>query len=265
MVISVNDYEKSSTYRFVKDVKAVTEPLNKLGVTYFIYAELRGYYYISCLVNNDRMIRDFINYSGLKYEIALSPHKIINSGSYSVSTITKPKEIKNYYEKVFASSEATDEIVYIIDCNEVRKVYIFGVLDPFYINKEYLELFILYFNDQACRLINNSEPLRIPKEFVEYNVPLNIMVKNFLVAQMEEEFLSSINAKYYKIKKIQQQYSLSGRELQCLELILQNKIAKDIANFLNLTTRTVETYIDRLKRKLHCHTKNEIVVKFFLR
>jgi DNA-binding CsgD family transcriptional regulator len=144
-------------------------------------------------------------------------------------------------------------------------VYIFGVLNPLYINREYLELFILYFNDNAAHLINRTEHLKIPKEFIEDHSAPDLRAKNFVFEEMEQEFLDSINAKYYKIKKLQQQYSLSGRELQCLELILQNKITKQIANLLNLTTRTAETYIDNLKKKLDCHTKNEMVVKFFVR
>ena len=265
MVISIDKYEKSSTYNFIKDVIEISKPLNNLGIAYFIYAELKNYYYISCLVNNDKMIRNFINYDGLKYEIALSPHKIFNDGLYSISTIIKPKKIKHYYELIFSLHDVTDEIVYISDHNDVRKVYIFGISDPLYINKEYLKLFVLYFNDKAYHLINKSEPLRIPKEFVEYNFLLDIMPKKIIFAQAEEEFLNSINAKYYKIKQLQQQFSLSCRETQCLELILQNKIAKEIANFLNLTTRTVETYIDNLKRKLHCHSKNEIMMKFLIK
>ncbi len=265
MVISVNDYEKSSTYRFINDVIEITEPLNKLGVIYFIYAELTGCYYISCLVNNDQMIRDFINYNGLKYELALSPYKIINEGLYAVSAIPKSKGIKDYYERMFALSKASDQIIYIADHQKVRRVYIFGVLDSLYINKEYLELFILYFNDHAAYLINQTEHLKIPKEFIEDHPAPVLKTKNFIFAEMEQEFLDSINAKYYKIKRLQEQYSLSGREVQCLELILQNKITKQIANFLHLTTRTAETYIDNLKKKLNCHTKNEIMVKFFVK
>ena len=265
MVISIKDYEKSSTYKFIKDVIEVTKPLNKLGVVYFIYGELTGCYYISCLVNNDKMVRDFINYNGLKYEVALSPHRIINEGLYAVSAIPKPKAIKDYYEKIFALNKASDEIIYITDHSNVRRVYIFGVLNPLYINIECLELFILYFNDNASHLINQTEYFKIPKNLIEnYTVP-NIISKNFIIAQIEDEFLNSINAKYYKIKKLQQQYSLSCREIQCLELILQNKITKEIANLLNLTARTAETYISHLKRKLHCHNKNEILVKFFLK
>ncbi len=265
MVISIKAYEQSSTYKFVKEVIEVTKPLNKLGIVYFIYGELSGCYYISCLVNNDKMVRDFINCDGLKYELALSSHKIINEGIYAVSAIPKPKAIKDYYERMFALNATADEIIYITDHQDVRRVYIFGVLDPLYINREHLELFIRYFNDHAAHLINRTEHLKIPKEFIEIHSAPDLIAKNNIFAEMEHEFLDSINAKYYKIKRLQEQYSLSGREVQCLELILQNKITKQIANFLNLTTRTAETYIENLKKKLDCHTKNEMVVKFFVR
>ncbi len=72
MVISIRDYEKSSAYKFIRDTMEVTAPLNinKLGIKYFLYTELTGCYYINCLVNNDKMVRVFINCDGLKYELA---------------------------------------------------------------------------------------------------------------------------------------------------------------------------------------------------
>ena len=184
---------------------------------------------------------------------------------YAISAITKPKAIKDYYERMFALNATSDEIIYITDHKNVRRVYIFGILDPLYIHKEYLELFILYFNDHAAHLINQTEHLKIPTEFIEDHSALDLIAKNSIFAEMEQEFLDSIDAKYYKIKQLQERYALSNRELQCLELILQNKITKQIANLLNLTTRTAETYIENLKKKLDCHTKNEMVVKFFVR
>ena len=233
MVISIKAYEQSSTYKFVKEVIEVTKPLNKLGIVYFIYGELSGCYYISCLVNNDKMIRDFIDHNGLKYELALSSHKTIKGGMYAISAITKPKAIKDYYDRMFALNATSDEIIYIADRKGVRRVYIFGVLDLLHINKEYLELFILYFNDHAADLINQTEHLKIPTEFIEDHSALDLIAKNSIFAEMEQEFLDGINAKYYKIKQLQERYALSNRELQCLELILENKITKQIANFLN--------------------------------
>ena len=269
MLISINNYEKSSTYKLVKDIIEITEPLKNIGVSYFIYAELDLNCSIRILVNNDSMIRDFINNFGLKYELSLSPHKMINHGLHVATFMVQSQEINDYYANIFKSNKTANQLIYILDYNNIRKIYIFGVKDLFWINKEYLELFTLYFSDQAAQFINLADHIPIPKDIVEYHLSLKqiqtVDGTKICLDDMEEEFLNKINAKYYKIKQLQQKYFLSARETQCLELMLENKLAKEIANCLNLTVRTAETYIDNLKKKLHCRSKHEIMVKFFIK
>ncbi len=53
---------------------------------------------------------------------------------------------------------------------------------------------------------------------------------------------------------------LSPREKQCLELILQGKLNKQIAYILNLSIRTVEDYIDNIKHKLGCSNKMDLAL-----
>lgn len=111
MLISIQDYEKTSTYRFIKDVIEITEPLKKLGIVHFYYVELteiEGSHYIGGLVNNDQMMRTFIKHDGLKYEPALSPNRIIKPGLYPVSSMITSKTIKNYYNKNFMFSGMCD-------------------------------------------------------------------------------------------------------------------------------------------------------------
>ncbi len=65
MVISIKAYEKSSTYKFIRDTIDVTAPLNKLGVKYFLYAELTGCYYITKVYIQiiKLLLRVFIKYA----------------------------------------------------------------------------------------------------------------------------------------------------------------------------------------------------------
>ncbi|OGQ95596.1 MAG: hypothetical protein A2521_07920 [Deltaproteobacteria bacterium RIFOXYD12_FULL_57_12] len=51
------------------------------------------------------------------------------------------------------------------------------------------------------------------------------------------------------------QVKLTPRELQIADLIRQGKTNKEIAEILILSTRTVETYRDKLRRKLGLHNK----------
>lgn len=51
---------------------------------------------------------------------------------------------------------------------------------------------------------------------------------------------------------------LSKRERQCIQLLLKGKSAKETANFLQLSHRTIEFYFENIKNKLCCTSKQEI-------
>ena len=59
----------------------------------------------------------------------------------------------------------------------------------------------------------------------------------------------------HKYKKI----DITERQAECLFFLLRGKTAKEIAKFLNISPRTVEDYIEMLKLKFSCQTKNELV------
>lgn len=54
---------------------------------------------------------------------------------------------------------------------------------------------------------------------------------------------------------------LSRRERECLELLLKGNSAKQTGRALNLSPRTIESYIEAIKRKFDCRTKLEILGK----
>lgn len=54
---------------------------------------------------------------------------------------------------------------------------------------------------------------------------------------------------------------LSRQQLNCAKLILKGMTAKDIATYLHLSIRTVETYTDIIKTKLRCNNKTELILK----
>jgi DNA-binding CsgD family transcriptional regulator len=59
------------------------------------------------------------------------------------------------------------------------------------------------------------------------------------------------------------QDKLSSRQSECLHYLVRGMTAKQIAQTLNLSHRTVEFYLDNLKVKLQCKTKAELVNKAF--
>ncbi|MBU0744420.1 MAG: LuxR C-terminal-related transcriptional regulator [Gammaproteobacteria bacterium] len=54
---------------------------------------------------------------------------------------------------------------------------------------------------------------------------------------------------------------LSKREQECLFYLTQGKGIKEIAKLLTLSPRTIETHIDNIKSKLHCHSRSSLISK----
>lgn len=59
-------------------------------------------------------------------------------------------------------------------------------------------------------------------------------------------------------KYLEQVSLLTSRERECLDLLLQGKTAKETASRLALSSRTVEFYLNNIKRKLKCSNKGEL-------
>lgn len=56
-----------------------------------------------------------------------------------------------------------------------------------------------------------------------------------------------------------QEPELSKREQQCIYYLLQNKTAKQTAEILHLSRRTVEKHLENIKIKFHCSQKMELL------
>jgi DNA-binding CsgD family transcriptional regulator len=55
--------------------------------------------------------------------------------------------------------------------------------------------------------------------------------------------------------------SLSEKEKTCLKLCLEGKTAEDAANILYLSRRTIEGHMERIKEKLNCQRKKDLMSK----
>ncbi|MDQ2995229.1 MAG: LuxR C-terminal-related transcriptional regulator, partial [Pseudomonadota bacterium] len=68
-------------------------------------------------------------------------------------------------------------------------------------------------------------------------------------------------ATYYAQNQSPLAEKLSDREMQCLQRIVRGLSAKEIGEELELSKRTVESYIDNIKAKLGCINKTELIVR----
>jgi DNA-binding CsgD family transcriptional regulator len=124
---------------------------------------------------------------------------------------------------------------------------------------ELLYRFILYYKNKATSLINKSEANKI---LLVENLP-------FEQAQQEEkvlnkldsinDFIKTTDIKRYPIKVNKKLVYLSKRESQVCYYLSKGKSAKKIAEILNLSDRTIESYIEVIKIKLHVNYAIEII------
>lgn len=65
----------------------------------------------------------------------------------------------------------------------------------------------------------------------------------------------------YKYANYNETLKLTQRETECLFLLIRAKSAKEIAQFLEISPRTVETYIEQIKDKMGVSTRAEMMTK----
>lgn len=71
-----------------------------------------------------------------------------------------------------------------------------------------------------------------------------------------EELLPS----HYEVDDFHVPIKLSARELECLFCMLRGMTAKEIGIKINLSKRTIESYIENIKNKFGCNTKSEMLI-----
>jgi DNA-binding CsgD family transcriptional regulator len=130
----------------------------------------------------------------------------------------------------------------------------------FYINNiDVLEKFGQFFKEKAAKLIiaANAQKIIIPTDM---RPNFKGLTDPITLAQLDKQkFLGQLNVKRYQLSGKYQHVSLTARELECIKCLATGYTAKETANFLRLSIRTIETYISNIKVKLDCHRKSQII------
>jgi DNA-binding NarL/FixJ family response regulator len=144
--------------------------------------------------------------------------------------------------------EKTEVFGFASHCDN-RKIY------DFYLNQSHLlKKFTQYFLEEAKELITIGQAqLIVP--------PPKMILKdeNLEKISYKQNDLPAINSFYQKINHPFR--LLSKRESECFGLLIQGISSTAIGHKLGLSSKTVYVYIDRIKQKLGCHNKEELIIK----
>jgi len=67
--------------------------------------------------------------------------------------------------------------------------------------------------------------------------------------------------KRYYIKGKDRSFYFTYREAQCLSYLAKGNSSKQIGKILELSPRTVQSYLDKIKNKFNCNTRSELIQK----
>lgn len=124
-------------------------------------------------------------------------------------------------------------------------------------NFDFLDRFRRYFIIEADKLIQEQTlhciqlPITRPEIVIDEQQILN------------DRKLTTIQDVPLKQSCIISGVKLSPREYSTLEHLAHGKSAKEIARELSISEKTVRTYIERLKQKLNCYSKSQIIEFFW--
>jgi DNA-binding CsgD family transcriptional regulator len=130
----------------------------------------------------------------------------------------------------------------------------FSILNEYMDKRIIFESFIKYFNHAASDFISVDEKIMIIHP--GYKIPAYNLSCDEPFQKLQAKLLKDINS--YANKKMH----LTRREIECIKYLSQGKTAKEIANFLKLSPRTIEAYLQNARLRLDCSSKSHLIDLF---
>ncbi len=145
-------------------------------------------------------------------------------------------------------------VIFIKNHGDKREIFEFGAspestqMPNFYLNNlNTLKKFMVYFWQEAKDIIQMASENRVKPA---YDVARNI--QDVKLHQESENI-------YQMITATAPIASLSKREKECFLLLIKGYSISDISEELSIAVPTIANYISRIKQKIKCHSKKEMV------
>lgn len=242
------------------DISQICGPLQQLGINYFHFARIYNHNHTTAVLISDARWQKYVYQreqpagtnllevpDGLyRWENIYPKTLLIDSQNefnlYNAISLVKHAE---KYHDIYAFSSHKDQNV---------------TLD-FYINHfNLLEKFILYFHDRAKNLI--SEAVK-PQNLI--HIPHGMRIKDQsideLVFQTLEDpfknYLKQITPTKFYLDNVNSY--LTRREYDCLKFLSKNKTIGETATLLNISSRTVEQFIENAQNRIAAQSRRELI------
>lgn len=197
-------------------------------------------------------------------------------GFFCISDLKSRFILTNDYVVKYGGFSSQDMIsgksYYDMNCKASLQHEIFTKQDILTKEQDYplkLLAYHCYANDEWRLLLGDKYPIKNEQgDIVAIGMQFNDITNyNLLDISKSLQFFGDKNLRIEKkplnfiLKDTYSDTLLSVRESECLFFLLRGKTTKEIAQILQLSPRTVESYIDHIKIKFACHTRSELLEK----
>lgn len=231
------------------DMTTICQPLNNIGIDHLSYTRVYNNGERVYLVSKPIIVVDFFaKKKYLKCDNEKHPDYYHEKEIQVWSTLPNQKV---YHE---AKLMGAGHGIYYFDQKGEDYCDSFGfatsthnetILNSYFTNLDLIKKFVKYFRRDAASILHQAERHKII-------LPLNEDTTSYLYrSEKLKLFLMSENPSE----------KLTPRQLECTHLVMKGMSAKQIADELKISPRTVEIYLNEIKRRLRCKSRTELIIK----
>lgn len=263
--------QKLELTRKLNDLSTVTPyiaeiiaPLKSLGVLGFFYVRFyKNGEFIDLTSQPDFAEHYFKKLFSSAYPVkALSDHIYLEHG-VSLWELNQHNPIFQEAKEYFSYGNG---VTFFDNHQTYKEIYSFYSaadridMSQFYLkNFDFFRKFKEFFVEKAKPLITQSEikKFSMPK----YYQSIQTLSENKNISNLLEYFETEIN-NFKKIGFVESKKNfLAPQQLACFVKLMEGKCLKIIASEMQLSTRTVEHYIEAIRKKLGCRSIKELIIK----
>lgn len=251
-------------------IEELLTPLKKLGVIHFTY--MRNYPNLSqiYLSSNANWTEDYFN------EQLYDSSQFQNDPKHYTSQYIIWPQYSHLrcYEYGREKFNSDNGMTIIKKRDEFAEFYFFSgskenreIINTYVNHLDIFEKFILYFDDRAENILSKAMKQKLVLPSTLYaSVVENTEAEFQLTPEDIDQINIDIKPKKYRVKqKGFNNIKLSSKELDCIYyMIKQRMTAKETAQVMGISHRTIESYFNNIKLKLSCDSKSDFI-KFFLK
>lgn len=129
-------------------------------------------------------------------------------------------------------------------------------------NRDILYHFILYFKDKGKKILQLAEKNKILFEKMTSDTSSSKYSDKNWINEMDRQkknFFENITLSQIKLNITSNEIKISSREIECIHHLLNHKSSRQTAEIMNISPRTVETYLENIKNKLLCESKADLI------